>query len=193
MDCSNVFFSTGIVRHVHCELLRAPLLWSPPHVARGSWRWCLTQRRPCLVHQLRVLRHRPLEGFYQCPRQSTWMVRHDAAYRREQHTLPRLVVMSPPRVHTEDAMACTARYGPFPRFAIKTAHPTPSRKPRLTSLCLGTMHARSRQSGGPRHATGNIGTLRRAGSGAQTALRRMSAASRACPNHGPKPQQGATW
>ena len=54
--------------------------------------------------------------------------------------------MSPPRVHTEDEMACTARYGPFPRFAIKTAHPTPSRKPRLTSLCLGTMHAQCRQT-----------------------------------------------
>ena len=99
-------------------------------------------------------------------------------------------LMSPPRVHT---LRTKWRVRTIPTLPIKTAHPTSSRKPRLTSLCLGTMHARTRQSGGPRHATGNIGTLRRAGSGVQTALGRVPAASRACPNQGAKPQQGATW
>ena len=94
MDCSNVFFSTDIVRQVHCELLRAPLLWSPPHVARASWRWCLTQRVRALFINFEFYVPVLWRASTSVPRQSTWMVRHDAAYRREQHTLPRLVVKS---------------------------------------------------------------------------------------------------
>ena len=44
------------------------------------------------LHHLRVVRPRPLEGVYQCPRQSTWRVSVYAAYRQKQHTHLLLVV-----------------------------------------------------------------------------------------------------